>query len=186
MTEYAGGTCLRGRGYGGRWCAPTCGVLIKSEIPRRASLRTHWIRRLPGKLLKTNLQLSQYCRLYVAPGNQYLDVGRKSIRQPYFIARRLTFAQCFSDHRTAEADLPIRMEIFQVLSLWHSNINGGPNGGGGIQAATFKPAPSARWVPIDTGSSGDPSPRNLQSGLRRLWTRAQTADREVTASMGSG
>jgi hypothetical protein len=61
-----------------------------------------------------------------------------------------------------------RLEIFNLGSLWRSNINGGPNGGGGIrgnmQAHNF-----GSLVPIDMDANGKPLPENLQSGVRRLW-----------------
>jgi hypothetical protein len=70
---------------------------------------------------------------------------------------------------TERQNFQFRMEIFNVFSLWHSNINGGPNGGGGIQG-NIQASNFGSLVPIDTGSSGDPLPENLQSGLRRLWS----------------
>jgi len=61
-----------------------------------------------------------------------------------------------------------RLEIFNVFSLWHSNINGGPNGGGGIQgnlqATTF-----GSLVGYNYGSSNNLLPESEQSGLRQLW-----------------
>jgi hypothetical protein len=69
---------------------------------------------------------------------------------------------------TERQNFQFRMEIFNVFSLWHSNINGGPNGGGGIQG-NFQSSTFGSLVPIDTGSNGDPLPENLQSGFRRLW-----------------
>jgi len=102
----------------------------------------------------------------VAPGNQYGDVGRNSIRQPYFMRGDITLAKVFPI--TERQNFQFRMEIFNVFSLWHSNINGGPNGGGGIQG-NIQASNFGSLVPIDTGSSGDPLPENLQSGLRRLW-----------------
>jgi hypothetical protein len=104
---------------------------------------------------------------YALPaGNQYGDVGRNSIRQPYFMRGDITLAKVFPI--TERQAFQFRMEIFNVFSLWHSNINGGPNGGGGIQG-NAQASNFGSLVPIDTGSSGQPLPESMQSGLRRLW-----------------
>jgi hypothetical protein len=55
-----------------------------------------------------------------------------------------------------------------VFSLWHSNINGGPNGGGGIQG-NLQSTTFGSLVAIDSAPNGNPLPENLQSGFRRLW-----------------
>ena len=104
---------------------------------------------------------------YAAPaGNQYGDVSRNSIRQPYFMRGDVTFSKNF--RITERQAFEYRLEIFNVFSLWHSNINGGPNGGGGIQGNLQSPT-FGSLVAIDTGSNGQPLPEYLQSGLRRLW-----------------
>jgi hypothetical protein len=101
-----------------------------------------------------------------AAGNTFGDVGRNSIRQPYFMRGDITLAKNFPI--TERQNFQYRLEIFNVFSLWHSNINGGPNGGGGIQgnqrSGTF-----GSLVPIDHDALGNPLPENLQSGFRRLW-----------------
>ena len=102
----------------------------------------------------------------IGPGNQYGDVGRNSIRQPYFMRGDITLSKIFPI--TESKNFEYRLEIFNVFSLWHSNINGGPNGGGGIQgniqAATF-----GSLVGYNYGSDGNLLPESQQSGLRQLW-----------------
>jgi len=101
-----------------------------------------------------------------AAGNQYGDVTRNSIRQPYFMRGDVTFSKGF--RITERQTFQYRLEIFNVFSLWHSNINGGPNGGGGIQG-NLQAGNFGSLVAIDAGPGGQPLPESLQSGLRRLW-----------------
>jgi hypothetical protein len=101
-----------------------------------------------------------------APGNQYGNVGRNSIRQPYVMRGDITLGKDF--RVTERQNFQYRLEIFNVFSLWHSNLNGGPNGGGGIQG-NLQSSNFGSLVPIDLGANGNPLPENLQSGLRRLW-----------------
>lgn len=101
-----------------------------------------------------------------APGNQYGDVGRNSIRQPYFMRGDITLEKVFPI--TERQNFQFGMQIFNVFSLWHSNINGGPNGGGGIQG-NFQSGTFGSLVPVDKTASGQILPENLQSGVRRLW-----------------
>jgi len=102
----------------------------------------------------------------IGAGNQYGDVGRNSIRQPYFMRGDITLSKIFPI--TESKAFEYRLEIFNVFSLWHSNINGGPNGGGGIQgnlqATTF-----GSLVGYNYGSSNNLLPESEQSGLRQLW-----------------
>lgn len=103
---------------------------------------------------------------YAAPaGNQYGTAGRNSIRQPYFMRGDITLAKTFPI--TERQNFQFRLEIFNVFSLWHSNINGGPNGGGGIQgnqqAGNF-----GSLVGYNYDSSGQLLPESQQSGLRQL------------------
>jgi hypothetical protein len=102
----------------------------------------------------------------IAPGNQYGDVGRNSIRQPYFMRGDIALAKDFPI--TERQSFQYRFEIFNVFSLWHSNINGGPNGGGGIQG-NIQSSFFGSLVPFDTDSSGKLLPENEQSGFRHLW-----------------
>jgi hypothetical protein len=104
---------------------------------------------------------------FAAPaGNQYGDAGRNSVRQPYFMRGDITLAKVFPI--TERQSFQFRMEIFNVFSLWHSNINGGPNGGGGIQG-NMTSGNFGSLVGIDHYASGTPLPENLQSGIRQLW-----------------
>jgi hypothetical protein len=104
---------------------------------------------------------------FAAPaGNQYGDVSRNSIRQPYFMRADIALAKNFRINE--RHNFQFRLEIFNVGSLWHSNINGGPNGGGGIQG-NMQAGNFGSLVPIDTDANGKPLPENLQSGVRRLW-----------------
>jgi hypothetical protein len=104
---------------------------------------------------------------YAAPaGNQYGTAGRNSVRQPYFMRGDITLSKNF--RITERQSFQYRLEIFNVFSLWHSNINGGPNGGGGIQG-NLQSGNFGSLVPINYGSSGQPLPESLQSGLRNLW-----------------
>jgi hypothetical protein len=104
---------------------------------------------------------------FAAPaGNAYGDVGRNSIRQPYFMRGDITLEKVFPI--TERQSFDFGMQIFNVFSLWHSNINGGPNGGGGIQG-NLQSGTFGSLVQIDTGANGQPLPENLQSGVRRLW-----------------
>jgi hypothetical protein len=93
-------------------------------------------------------------------------VNRNSIRQPYFMRGDITFSKTFPI--TERQSFQYRLEIFNVFSLWHSNLNGGPNGGGGI-SGNLQTGNFGSLVPIDLSSSGQPLPEYLQSGLRRLW-----------------
>jgi hypothetical protein len=104
---------------------------------------------------------------FAAPaGNQYGDVGRNSIRQPYFMRGDITLAKTFAI--TERQNFQFGLQIFNVFSLWHSNINGGPNGGGGIQG-NLQSTTFGSLVAIDSAPNGNPLPENLQSGFRRLW-----------------
>ena len=105
---------------------------------------------------------------FAAPaGNQYGDAGRNSVRQPYFMRGDITLAKVFPI--TERQSFQFRMEIFNVFSLWHSNINGGPNGGGGIQG-NLTSGNFGSLVGIDKdATTGIPLPENLQSGIRQLW-----------------
>jgi hypothetical protein len=67
----------------------------------------------------------------IGAGNVYGDAGRNSVRQPYFIRGDITLEKVFPI--TERQSFQFGLQIFNVFSLWHSNINGGPNGGGGIQ-----------------------------------------------------
>jgi hypothetical protein len=99
-------------------------------------------------------------------GNQYGNVSRNSIRQPYFMRADIALGKNF---RIKERhNFQYRLEIFNVGLLWHSNINGGPNGGGGIQG-NLQAGNFGSLVPIDMDANGKPLPENLQSGVRRLW-----------------
>jgi len=69
---------------------------------------------------------------------------------------------------TERQNFEYRLEIFNVFSLWHSNINGGPNGGGGIQD-NLQSGSFGALVPLDTNSSGQLLSEDLQSGFQRLW-----------------
>jgi len=104
---------------------------------------------------------------FAAPaGNQYGNVSRNSIRQPYFMRADIALGKNF---RIKERhNFQYRLEIFNLGSLWHSNINGGPNGGGGIQG-NMQARNFGSLVPIDMDANGKPLPENLQSGVRRLW-----------------
>jgi len=106
---------------------------------------------------------------YGAPaGNQYGTVGRNTIRQPYFTRGDMSFAKSLPV--TERHQFQYRLEIFNVFSPWHAGVvNGGPNGGGGIQG-NFQARNFGSLVPIDTDASGNPLPENLQSGVRNLWT----------------
>ncbi|MBV9180482.1 MAG: TonB-dependent receptor, partial [Acidobacteria bacterium] len=101
-----------------------------------------------------------------AAGNQYGNVGRDSIRQPYFMRGDITLEKAFP--LTERQQFEFGLQIFNVFSLWHSNINGGPNGGGGIQG-NLQAGNFGSLVPIDSDASGNPLPESLQSGFRRLW-----------------
>ena len=104
---------------------------------------------------------------FAAPaGNQYGDVSRNSIRQPYFMRADIALGKNFRINE--RHNLQYRLEIFNAGSLWHSNINGGPNGGGGIQG-NMQAGNFGSLVPIDLDANGKPLPENLQSGVRRLW-----------------
>lgn len=102
-----------------------------------------------------------------AAGNQYGDTGRNSIRQPYFMRGDITLSKNFPITETKV--FQYRLEIFNVFSLWHSNINGGPNGGGGIQgnqhASNFGSLVGYNYDPTGTFLL----PESQQSGLRQLW-----------------
>jgi hypothetical protein len=99
-------------------------------------------------------------------GNQFGTAGRNSIRQPYFMRGDIALAKNFPI--TERQNFQYRLEIFNVFSLWHSNINGGPNGGGGIQG-NLQSSFFGSLVPYDTNSLGQLLPENEQSGFRRLW-----------------
>jgi hypothetical protein len=104
---------------------------------------------------------------YAAPaGNQYGTVGRNSIRQPYFMRGDITLSKTFPI--TERQNFQYRLEIFNVFSLWHSNINGGPNGGGGIQGNQHS-SNFGSLVSYNTDAQGNLLPENEQSGLRQLW-----------------
>jgi len=104
---------------------------------------------------------------FAAPaGNQYGNTGRNSIRQPYFMRGDLALGKSFPIGERQSFEY--RLEIFNVFSLWHSGVNGGPNWGGGFQkslaSSTF-----GSLVPINRDSHGAPLPENLQAGMRYLW-----------------
>ena len=105
---------------------------------------------------------------YVGPaGNQYGTVGRNSIRQPYFMRGDITLAKVFPI--TERQNFQFGLQIFNVFSLWHSNINGGPNGGGGIQG-NLQSSNFGSLVGIDKDPvTGNPLQESMQSGLRQLW-----------------
>jgi hypothetical protein len=98
-------------------------------------------------------------------GNTYGDVGRNSIRQPYFMRGDITLSKDFPI--TERQRFEYRLEIFNVFSLWHSNINGGPNGGGGIQG-NLQSENFGSLVRYEHGANGV-LPESQQSGLRQLW-----------------
>jgi hypothetical protein len=103
---------------------------------------------------------------YASPaGNQYGDVTRNSIRQPYFMRGDITLSKSF--RITERQSFQYRLEIFNVFSLWHSNINGGPNGGGGIQgnqlSGNFGSLVGYNFL------NDKLLPESEQSGLRQLW-----------------
>ncbi|MBS1852430.1 MAG: TonB-dependent receptor [Acidobacteria bacterium] len=105
---------------------------------------------------------------FAAPaGNQYGNVGRNSIRQPYFMRGDIALSKSFPIRE--RLNFEYRLEIFNVFSLWHSGVNGGPNWGGGFQkslaSSTF-----GSLVPINRDSNGVPLPEALQGGVRYLWS----------------
>lgn len=103
----------------------------------------------------------------IGPGNQYGNVGRNSIRQPYFMRGDITLSKMFPITETKSFEY--RLEIFNVFSLWHSNINGGPNGGGGIQG-NIQSSTFGSLVGYNYDSSGQTLlPEAQQSGLKQLW-----------------
>ncbi len=99
-------------------------------------------------------------------GNQYGNVGRNSIRQPYFMRGDITLSKIFPV--TERQNLEYRLEIFNVFSLWHSNINGGPNGGGGIQG-NLQSSNFGSLVGYNYNVNNQLLPESQQSGLRQLW-----------------
>jgi carboxypeptidase family protein/TonB-dependent receptor-like protein len=105
---------------------------------------------------------------YAAPaGNQYGNVARNSIRQPYYMRGDITFSKNF--RITERQSFQYRLEIFNVFSLWHSALNGGPNGGGGIQGNLASSTFGSLVPIINDPVSGDPLAENLQAGTRYLW-----------------
>jgi hypothetical protein len=102
----------------------------------------------------------------IGAGNTYGDTGRNSIRQPYFMRGDITLSKIFPI--TERQNFEYRLEIFNVFSLWHSNVNGGPNGGGGIQG-NLQASNFGSLVGYNYGSTGNLLPESEQSGLRQLW-----------------
>ena len=99
---------------------------------------------------------------YAVPaGNQYGNVTRNSIRQPYFMRGDITLSKNFPI--TERQNFQYRLEIFNVFSLWHSNVGSGIQGN--LRAGNF-----GSLVPIDTNSAGQPLPESVQSGLRNWWS----------------
>jgi hypothetical protein len=99
---------------------------------------------------------------YAVPaGNTYGNVGRNSIRQPYFMRGDIAFAKNLPI--TERHQLQYRLEIFNVFSLGHSKVDGGIQGN--LQAGNF-----GSLVPIDHDAAGNVLPENMQSGIRNLWT----------------
>jgi hypothetical protein len=87
-------------------------------------------------------------------------------RRYHFMRGDITLEKVFPI--TERQSFQFGLQIFHVFSLWHSNINGGPNGGGGIQG-NAQSENFGSLVPIDHDASGNPLSESLQSGWRHLW-----------------
>jgi hypothetical protein len=103
----------------------------------------------------------------IGAGNEYGNVGRNSIRQPYFMRADITLEKVFPI--TERQNFQFGMQIFNLFSLWHSNINGGPSGGGGIQG-NIQSSNFGSLVHIDNDPVTNlPLSESMQSGVRQLW-----------------